>query len=385
MNRSLEDSELSASIGVYRRLNSCFSVPHRGARVTLNLIRPDMLARLLLVESIAPVTPVPDAARRLPIFSEGQRFLATVEAQLADGDFQVQVNGRVLQMNLPQSARPGDRMELMLIVREPRLKFLLLSEGQSRAGADVTLSATGRFLGALALDAAKSPAPSLTGAAPVFGSPPADSRQLPELLRVALSQSGLFYESHQAQWVAGKRSLGQLLQEPQGGLSSGFRSQSPELRDASQTSALNSQLSTLSSQSVEAVTGTVRNANAPVHEQTLTLVQQQLNTLETGLLSWRGEIWPGQWMEWDIAEHPPAEHETEDLSRWQTRLRLTLPKLGEVAATLALDSRGVRITLGATATGTAALLESSQQPLAAGMAAAGLSVLAVEVRHDAEK
>src|SRR5450759_5005227 len=99
--------------------------------------------------------------------------------------------------------RPDMLARLMLIAREPRLKFLLLSDGQSRASAGATLSATGRFLGALALDAAKSPvAPSLTGAAPVLGGPPADSRQLPGLLREALSQSGLFYESHQAQWVA---------------------------------------------------------------------------------------------------------------------------------------------------------------------------------------
>ncbi len=272
--------------------------------VALNLIRPGMLAPLLLVEAVAPVAPVSGAAQKLPDFSPGPKFLA-------------------------------------------------------EAGA--SLSATGRLLGALAQDAARSPiALPLTSSAPVLSAPPADSRQLPALLRDAITQSGLFYESHQAQWVAGKRTLAQLLQEPQGRLY-------------------------LDSRPAEASAAAVRNADAPVHAQTVTLVQQQLSALETGQLFWRGEIWPGQLMEWDIAEHPPAASEIDAALRWQTRLRLTLPKLGEVAATLALNASGVHIALGAAEAATAALLQGSHQPLTAAMAAAGLRTLAVEVRHAAGK
>lgn len=290
--------------------------------VPLNLIRPARLARLLPVESVAPVAPVPDPARKPPDFSEGH--------------------------------------------------------GQSRTSAGASLSAAGRFLGALAPDPAKSPAaPSLTGAAPVLAGPPADTRQLPRLLQEALSQSGLFYESHQAQWLAGKRTRVQLLQEPQGRLSTAASPQTVGVIEAPQLS--------IHSGPEAAAAGAARNADAPVHEQTLTLVQQQLSTLETGQLSWRGEIWPGLWLEWDIAERPPATSESDEPSRWQTRLRLTLPRLGEVAAILGLDSGGVHIALGAAAAETAGLLQGSQQPLAAAMAAAGLNVFAVEVRHDAGK
>lgn len=318
-------------------------------------IRPGVPARLPPVESVAPVAPVPDPARKAPDFPQGQRFLAKVEAQLPNGSFKVLLNGQALQMNLPESARPGDKMELVLIASEPRLKFVLLGDARSSTGEGASLSATGRFLGALAQDAARLPAAApTTSAAPVLSAPPAESRRLPALLREALSQSGLFYESHQAQWLAGKRTLEQLLQEPQGGL--------------------------------PAAAGAIRNSEAPVvHEQTLALVQQQLSVLETGQLSWRGEIWPGQWLEWDIGEHAPAESETAEPGRWQTRLRLTLPKLGEVAATLGLDSRGVHVALGAAAAETAELLQGSRQLLAASMEAAGLSLLAVEVRHDAGK
>ncbi len=270
------------------------------------MIRLGLPAGLPPVDAVAAVGPVLDSARSPPDPAARQRFLARVEARLAN-----------------------------------------------ETGA--SLSATGRFLGALAQDAAKSPvaAPSAS-AAPVLSGPPADSRQLRALLRQALSQSGLFYESHQALWLAGKRTLEQLRLEPQAAL--------------------------------PAATGAAGNPEAPVlHEQTLALVQRQLSALETGQLTWRGEIWPGQWLEWDIAEHAPAERETAQPMRWRTRLRLTLPKLGEVAASLELDSRGVRLALGAAAAGTAELLRGNQQLLAASMEAAGLSMLAVEVRHDAEK
>jgi hypothetical protein len=383
------------------------------------VIRPNALARLLLVDSLAPVAPVPDPLRPAPEFVQGQKYQATVEARLPNGNFKVLIaepplltnlpgsaqpgdrlehqaaaqtrplSGnlkaliaeRPLQMNLPENTQPGDKLELVLIAREPRLKFVLLRDAPANTGAGAaSISTTGRFLGALVRDAGKFPvAPPLTSPAPLLVAPPADSRLLPGLLQQTLSRSGLFYESHQAQWIAGKNTLEELQQEPQGRLTAA----APPPPGPEPKTAL-PQLSLDAEPAATTAAGDARqNSEAPVHAQTLTLVQQQLAVLETGQLNWRGEIWPGQWLEWDIAEHPPAEHETVEPSRWQTRLRLTLPKLGEIAATLSFDSRGVRIALGAAATGTAALLAGSQQPLAAAMAAAGLSVLAVEVRHDA--
>jgi len=340
------------------------------------MIQPDILTPVPPVESVAPVARVSDPAQILPDVSAGQKFLAKVEARLANGNFKALVNGQALQMQLPESTRPGDTIELMLITSDARLKFVLLGDGRGRNGA--SLSATGRFLGALAQDAARSTAaPPRAGAAPVLSAPPADSRQLPALLREALSRTGLFYESHQAQWVAGTRTLGQLLQEPQGELSTGASSR---LIRVIEMPPLN-----INSEPEAAAAGAVRNADAPAHAQTLTLVQQQLSVLETGQLSWRGEIWPGQWMEWDIAEHRPAASEIDAPSRWQTRLRVTLPTLGDVTAILGVDSRGVQIALGAAAAETAALLQDRQQPLAAAMAVAGLGAVAVEVRHDAGK
>lgn len=356
------------------------------------IIQPGRLAQLLLVESVAPAARIPDPLRSAPEFAPGQKYQATVETHLPNGNFKVLIAGRLLQMNLPESTQPGDRLELVLIAREPRLKFVLLGDARQKAGAEPSLSTTGRFLGALVHDAGRSPAaPALTSPAPLLFGPPADGRLLPELLRQALSRSGLFYESHQAQWVTGKNTLEQLRQEPQGRLAGMLTAPHlPQLKTGTEIKVALLQPG-LDVDNTAVAARATQDSRAPAHAQSLALVQQQLAVLETGQLRWRGEVWPGQWMEWDIAERPPsedkAENETDKPSRWQTRLRLTLPQLGEVAATLALDPRGVRIALDAMATGTAALLQSSRQPLKAAMAAAGLNVLAVEVemeiQHDA--
>lgn len=458
-----------------------------------DLARPARLGmpvQPLLVESVAPVSPTADVTKKLADLSVAQRYLASVEARLANGSFKVLVNGQELQMNLPESAKPGDQLNLLLISKEPRLKFallsvapatgessnvaqkflanvkaqlpngnfnvlingqelqlrlpestrpgdqlkLLLTTGEPRlksgdaaatsTNAEITqriplnvkaqlpngnfnvlingqelqlhlppstkpdsrmelvlvgreshlkpgdtltassgadLSKTGRFLGALTQDGTRALTAPLANTAPLLSAPPVNQQQLPALLQQAMSSSGLFYESHQAQWIAGKRPLEQLLQEPQSKLSS--------------TAALPSNNA--------AAAGALLSADAPVHPQSLTLVQQQLNLLETGQLAWRGEVWPGQAMEWDITEHPSAENETAELPRWQTRLRLTLPKLGEIVAIIGFDTRGVQVALSAADTETLTLMQGDRQPLAAAMEAAGLSVLGVEVQRDA--
>ncbi|MEK6900617.1 MAG: hypothetical protein AABX05_05825, partial [Nanoarchaeota archaeon] len=67
---------------------------------------------------------------------------------------------------------------------------------------------------------------------------------------------------------------------------------------------------------------------------------QQLTTLETGHLFWRGEIWSGQPMEWDIYEHSQEkekENESDQVAQWRTQLRLSMPQLGDITATITLN------------------------------------------------
>ena len=114
----------------------------------------------------------------------------------------------------------------------------------------------------------------------------------------------------------------------------------------------------------------------------MTLVQQQLNLLETGQLSWRGEIWPGQSMDWEIIDHPSTGDEPDETPRWQTRLQISLPKLGDIVANIGLDTGGVKVSISATDDKALSRMQSQRQPLAESLSAAGLTVLGVEVQRE---
>ena len=334
----------------------------RPARLTLP-------AQPLLVESVSPTSSIA-AVTELPDLAIAQRYQASVEDRLTNGNFKVMVNGHELQMNLPANSKTGDQLNLLLVSKEPRLKFALLSTipttsntlNVTRASLDLAgigaeLSKTGLFLGSLTQDTIKSlSTPHLNSSTPILTAPPMTTQQLPSLLQQAMSISGLFYENHQAQWVMGKRTLEQLTQEPQGKI------------PTNSTPTINNQTtSSISS-----------NHDAPVHPQSLSLVQQQLNLLETGHLSWRGEVWAGQTMQWDITKDPSPSDEEGETTGWQTRLRLNLPKLGEVVATIGLNKGDVKVTLNATDSKTLSLMQDGQQPLTESMTAAGLNIIGMD-------
>jgi len=307
------------------------------------------------VTPITPVTAIADLPQSAPDFTQGQKYQALVEARLHNGNTRVLIAGQLLQMQLPDDIPPGNKIELVFITREPQLKFLLQNETlSSTEKSPPIISTIGRLLGSLIQDTLQpTPLKLLPNTAPILANPPINSAELPSLLQKALTQSGLFYESHLAQWVAGRNTLTQLKQEPQS-----------KLTIATMTTSISS------------------NADTAVHAQSLPLVQQQLSTLETGHLIWRGEIWPEQLMEWDISEHSANDNEQETVepsSQWQMQLRLTLPRLGEVTAKIVFNSRDMHIKLHTAAMETAKLLKENQPPLATAIASAGLSVQAVEI------
>lgn len=362
--------------------------------------KTDLIIKTALIESVTPVTPVKsvsDSLKSPQDFSQGKRFLATVDTQLSNGNFKVLVGDQAVQMRLPENIRPGDKMALVLIAREPQLKFALQNNTLTNTGKSsfalqnnnlinteknsfalqnntfinteknaLNISPTGRFLGLLAQDSVKNTASQpLSSTNPILTNPPTNNVETPVLLQKALSQSGLFYESHQAQWVNGGKTLAQLQQEPQG-----------KLRV------------TTANTMATASTAALLNADMPVNSQSLPIVQHQLTALDSGQILWRGEIWPEQSMDWEITErtHDENEEDSEESSpQWQTQLRLTLPKLGEITATLMFSSEDVRIKLHAPATETVELLKNNQPPLATALESAGLSIKALEIHADTEK
>jgi hypothetical protein len=317
----------------------------------------------------------------LTALEPGQQLRARVQAGLSNGEFAVALDtpdtaeNQLLHMRLPAGTRPGDVLNLIFVSRHPRPAFMLMADTSSTA-VSVPLSETGRFISSLLGRSASSSSPAmLSGALPLLAAPPADGVQLARSLASALGFSGLFYESHQAQWVAGARPLEDLLLEPQAPLS-GLRPRLPDTNaqpDASKLAGMTRDNSA--------------DDHAPVHPDALAQVRQQLEVFETRQISWQGLAWPGQPIEWQVAEEKPAARDESDESgqtAWQTRLNLTLPNLGQIFVSLRLDAHGVEVRLIAAEPVTAFMLRAGAAPLANGLESAGIKLLGMGVDLDEE-
>jgi len=195
------------------------------------MIPSDLAARLRMLteasffDSEPPVqgtAKVREIQARLPQLVPGQQFNATLMRALPDGTFQAIVAGRNYTLALNHPAQAGDKLDLVVTRSAGNTVFAQLAPPQSGAAAADTaranLSPTGRLISFL-LTGQPAPSPAqLAEGRPLLQSPPAAgvSMALAPLLKQALSQSGLFYEAHQLQWLAGKRDTTSLRQEPQG-------------------------------------------------------------------------------------------------------------------------------------------------------------------------
>ena len=351
------------------------------------MIHNDVLnqLQLLIKTSAPPLIEVAQSPLEEAQWVPGQRLTAMVLASLPNGRFQVQVGDMALDMNLPRNTQPGDQLELTFVSNQPRLTFALTRDLPAAAGNNlpvyakpqVNLSDSVRYLGALLQkisDQAETQAAPLNKAAPLLSAAPSDIKEFATSLRNTLSQSGLFYESHQAQWVAGERKMTDLLQEPQGKLSALNPGTGAEI--VQKNAPVSMQSDGFLAQSV---------SRMPVHAEAVALVQQQLQTLDSRQLVWQGHVWQGQPMEWRVEERGAREGGVGEVEmpHWQTSLRLQLPRLGDVQATLAFTLQGLRIDLKAADPGTAEAMRGAQDKLRNSMEASGLSVLAMSVeRHE---
>lgn len=373
--------------------------------------------QLLIKTSAPPLIEVSDHATASPQWTPGQRIPAHVLAQLPNSRFEVRVGDQILDLNLPRNTQAGDRVELTYVGDKPRLTFALSQDIASLAPAKtpVSLSETARFIGSLVQKGADAGASAaqVARSVPVVNGPPVSVADFAQSLRQAVAQSGLFYESHQAQWVGGERSLAALLQEPQGQLSpllgqgrapTSTAPESAVARDMPDmvkggSPATNATAASAPQDAVKpwpAGAADIGNAafaatslankppGEPVHPQATQLVQQQLQTLDSRQLVWQGQVWPGQEMFWEIEEETnrsggEAEY---DADGWQTRLSLQLPTMGGVSARIAFVQGAIRLEILAEQIGSAELMRSRQAQLVQGFQAAGLSLAGVSIGHE---
>ena len=363
------------------------------------------------LHAIAPVAEIPADLTEL---RPGQAFSARIQEVLPENTYKALVAGRSLTLALPEGAKAGDTLELVVIDRTPRLVVAQLANrgatGDLAATSDefTSLSPTARLIGALlARDGAAPAAAALTRGPALLAAASADSARLaadlaPQLAR-AVSQSGLFYESHQVQWIMGQRPLSDLLVEPQArhsaaespaapgkdaGAANGRATAATRPADLSGPMVLLQNLfgNDEAHHQTRAQSGaaTAPNPAQAVPEDLRPLVQQQLDAAATQRLAWHGEVWPGQSLNWQIEpdEQRSDDGQTEADRGWITSLRLVTPRLGEIDARLSLTAQGARIVIATPRGASAADLRDATPALEQSMAAAGVPLLALQVKHD---
>jgi hypothetical protein len=369
------------------------------------LIPPEAGVRLRMQTDatlLQPTAPVREIQPDLPDLLTGQTFSARIQEVLPDNTYRALVAGKSLTLHLPEGAKAGDNLELVVIDRTPRLIVAQLADSeQANAAAypHATLSRAGKMIGDLLLPEGKQPTPALLNRGrPLLTQPPTAEgtgvfrapAELSATLSKAVSQSGLFYEAHQAQWVTGKLTTEELLREPQARHSSpsAFIQNGlpvPSQRLSQEQSPAASNQATAGSENSRTSSSAPQLATTAMPEDVRSLVQQQLDASVTQRMAWHGEVWPQQAMDWEI-ERDTVEGdgtgEGIDENAWRTSLRLMTPRLGEVSAILQLNSAGIRLMLSTPYGASAADLRDEAPALAASLEAAGIPLLSFHVRHE---
>jgi len=266
--------------------------------------------------------------------------------------------------------------------------------------------------------------------------PPLPASVLAGELARTVGESGLFYESHLAQWLAGQRSTASLGNEPQGRVDPraiaqplDFTSESwldearatPDFPDTPSPMPARAVAMPQTPQQAAALAASVRDAPASmlsnsqnasaastspaqpgpqesavqasvaagIHPATLDVVRQQLDLLTREQFRWQGEAWPGTRFEWEIARERRDARAPEPESperAWRTRVTLALPALGAVDAELVLTGDKLVARIGAGEKGAARLAAEGaalgRQLEAAGIALASFSVRSIDGATD---
>lgn len=324
----------------------------------------------------------------------GKSMSGQVMGRMTDGSYLVRVAGTPARMQLPAGTELGANVPLLLVGINPRPSFQIGAGPDPRASTMLTyadaqaepeaggaqgaqagtraggaqaallgrapltpanllpsvnadtpapeLSSTARAISTVLSQAESVPgAPlSLVGKTSLMANAGTDPSQVAQNLRDAVGSSGLFYESHVAEWADGKRPLASLLLEPQ-------------MQKTLQGDVMKNGTDLAAAQ----------------------LINLQLHTHEQARVQWQGEAWPGQKMQWDITKDAPegGQHgqDNEDATAWRSSVRFQFPLLGDLSAQVVLQGGKVQIQMQAGSDDSAATLRQHAAQLEASMEAAG--------------
>jgi flagellar hook-length control protein FliK len=347
------------------------------------MLPTEVLNRILAVQPVLDAIGRDQAAPRTAFehLLIGQAVTGLVKGQ-SKGLTLVSIEGQTVAMRLPHPVETGDTLKLSFAGHMPQPVFLL-DTPETAATDTPQLSQTARMLSEIMQRVPERTLPTLTPPTPLLDRPTTAPSELALALRTALVRSGLFYESHLANWAVGLDNLAGLMQEPQNRIAG-------NMARADATPVLASMLASAAPLSDASSPGQIADAKSanPIH----TLLTQQLQVLESPQFIWRGELWPGHMLEWQVGQETdspphdpakPAPSETE--MAWESRLKLTLPQLGTLNVHIKLDARqafSIRLVPDQAEVG--ALLQQNQARLIEQFTSAGCALHSVMVQKDGD-
>lgn len=281
------------------------------------------------------------------------------------------------------------------------------ADAAAGAGDGVSLSAAARAVSAI-LEGRAGAAGKIVGTEALLPLPSSLAGLAASLART-VANSGLFYESHLAQFAASTRTLAELAQEPQARLAPSLKAvlgppaagpaDSAQALQSSERSAL-LENAYASPQDAEGQEPAAKQAGAAapdalrshaaglagIHPNAVALVRQQLELLATPVFRWGGEAWPGVPMDWEIEEEArqaAADDDDDDDEAaprtWSTRVTLTLPTLKEVEVRISLVGSLLQVHLAASENATRDVLAESRAELPERLQTLGLQLTGLQI------
>jgi hypothetical protein len=335
----------------------------------------------------------------------GQSVQGEVLAKLSDGSFLVRVADTNARMMLPEGAAVGTTVPMNVVAAQPRPLLQVGTEqaqpavayappGEAGAAASqgtqarpmsaaavllnkaplipadqlptldnksaqATLSPAARAIASALTQAYTAPgAPVIIqGKSPLVAAGAPEPERLGQALKNVLGESGLFYESHVAEWAEGKRSLQDLAREPQMQRMPATQGQSDPLG---------------------------RMLGGP-DLSAAQMVNLQLHTQEQGKVQWHGEAWPGQPMQWEVEREENegrsrgGRDDGDDKPVWRSGVRFAFPLLGKVAANVTLVGDQVHVTMQSDTDETADTLRAWSGALQQALEAAGAPLSSLSI------
>jgi hypothetical protein len=317
----------------------------------------------------------------------GQQVQGEVLARLSDKVYLVKIAGDLYRTELPEPTQTGTNLTLTFRTREPRPEFSLQSNRSDAS--PVRLSATAASLiEALKVTSAQTSTQSIKSLEPLLTTPPANTFALAASLRNALSFSGLFYESHLLQWFLGERLFADIQKESRIRLASMTKKGSESIFDQNPSEELGQ-----AAEKKGLLALVLANDELPDNQKHIStlpdslnssLLREQVETLLSGIFHWQGSVWQDQKMEWEV-EKKDSESDQESERSWRTTLRLSLPNLGEVSATLVSSDEGISGRITTDSTTTKNEMKRELECLEERMAGSGLTLISIAIEQRDEK